>query len=471
MKVSIDNISSTSVFMPGDYIMGMVMKVIEREDVAATATAAAAMPRSTPSLSLTLTTANVTIYVRDNSGGTVPVTTQTLIHQQGGSTTTNNASTATVEKGATVRCEDLQARPRGNNNSSSNSSNSSSSSSNRRDVIPLVYRTEVRAGRVTVLGRRLFTPQQMFRSVEALSNYEALAESCGSSSSEGRIVHSIIGVVARVYPRADGVATRLGRTTSRQSLLLTGRGNVLVTLWGSQAAELGATAAETLVEGQSVLLLENAVLSLYNTRLQATAAPDTLLAVDPPVPAAAALLEEVAATSSSTTTAIAASLRVRPEDIVDTYTVVSIARILEEAAERDNTNSSNSPAVYGRLVAAVSYVGLGAAGRVPTFLACPTCRRRVADTHCAHCDKAVLPVATLALRIRAMDSTGEVALTLFGSTAEEFLGVSADDLAQKASTPEARWAVQARLLWVRHSIAFRVSPTGTISVLQCVPYK
>lgn len=442
MKISIADISCTSVFMPNDYIIGMVMKVSDRGDTPATTT----------------TTTTTIIYVRDNSGGTVPVAVsfiqQESQHQQG---------PPALERGVTIRCEDLQARPHGRDSNAA-------------------YRTELHSGRATVLTRRLFTAQQMLRNVEVQNDCDYLAQAANT----GRTTHNILGIVIRVFPRSDDIVTKLGRITTKQSILLllhhpsspnanlpkpqppqpppNNNNNILVTFWGSQATELLTTVP---VEGQTVMLLENVAISTYNGRLQATSTADTLLSVDPPIPAAAALLEAAAQG--------ALRVHVRPDDIVDTYTVAMIARTLESMGKSrggmaDTSNSAGErPSVYGRLVGAVSYVGLGA--RPPTFLACPVCRRRVADTHCAGCGKAVFPVATLALRIRVMDSTGEVALTLFGAAAEQFLGVSADDIAGKEPTLEARWAMQARALWVRHSVAFRISAAGTISVLQCVPYK
>lgn len=451
MKVLISDISCTSVFMPGDYIIGMVMKVINKSGGGESYSSSSSL---------------TTIYIRDNSGGTIPVATSFIKQEQHDKQQQQQQQASyTLEKGVTIRCEDLQARTRGSSSRDSG----------------VVYRTEVHSGRVTILSRRLFTTQQMLRNVDTQSDYDYLAQSAASNTTDGNrgTIHNILGVVTRVFPRSDDVVTKLGRITTKQSILITGsntattessnnnnnNNNILVTFWGSQVTEI---ASAELVEGQTVLLLENAAVTLYNGRLQATAAADSILTVDPPVPAAAALLEATQGT---------VRVHIRPDDIVDTYTVAMIARTLESVGRSDSNNStSERPSIYGRLIAAISYVGLGS--RVPTFLACPVCRRRVADTHCEHCGKAVFPVATLALRIKAMDSTGEIALTLFGATAEQFLGVSADDLAagaaavgKEAASLEARWAIQARILWIRHSVAFKISPTGTISVLQCTPYK
>lgn len=299
-----------------------------------------------------------------------------------------------------------------------------------------VFRIELVCDRVTRLSA--VANQMTIRGAENLAaRARIVAMSSLADFSQSRQIVSLLGVVKRIFPAATVKTKRDGVDLRKVSFVLVDpSGSVIATLWGAEAA-----LAETFVEGKTVLLLEDAVVTEWKGKFQASVSVDTIVTVNPSTfPAARDIV------SRCESAGLLGGISANPDEIVDTYEISKIEGLLEQV-------TGPTTCVFGKCIGSLTYIGLF---RCCCFKSCPTCRRRCEEGSffCHKCQKEVSPDLVLCIRVALMDHGGQLSATLFGRVAEEFLGIQA--LEVSSMPQETKEQLVSSIMWKRFVLSFRV---------------
>ena len=154
-----------------------------------------------------------------------------------------------------------------------------------------------------------------------------------------------------------------------------------------------------------MLLVENGRLAEFKGRTSLSAGPDSIVVVVDPRDGRGAELVRTFRERMRL-------WEVRAEDVAEYFSAAEVCGLARGIDERN-------PAVFGKMVGDVSMVALR---RRAVVRVCPRCRRLLRADEASCCGEEQTQLVARAT-VSLTDRTGTLRFTLFGTVAEEFLGV------------------------------------------------